>query len=129
MARRKDKRRVSREQLATNVRKHFNGAAVNEIDVVVELVYKSRNKGKNISFSQVIPLNTPLMSNRQGVPHALSTRNLQKDMIQACMQASKHDDPQIYSFYTLFAHFGHDIDDNSLAAYLSVQHLDIPTRT
>ena len=46
MARRKDKRRVSREQLATNVRKHFNGAAVNEIDVVVELVYKSRNKGK-----------------------------------------------------------------------------------
>jgi histone deacetylase complex subunit SAP30 len=46
MARRKDKRRVSREQLATNVRKHFNGAAVNEIDVVVELVYKSRNKGR-----------------------------------------------------------------------------------
>lgn len=46
MARRKDKRRVSKEQLATNVRKHFNGAAVNEIDVVVELVYKSRNKGK-----------------------------------------------------------------------------------
>jgi hypothetical protein len=46
MARRKDKRRVSRDQLATNVRKHFNGAAVNEIDVVVELVYKSRNKGK-----------------------------------------------------------------------------------
>jgi histone deacetylase complex subunit SAP30 len=45
MARRKDKRRVSKEQLATNVRKHFNGAAVNEIDVVVELVYKSRNKG------------------------------------------------------------------------------------
>ena len=46
MARRKDKRRVSKDQLATNVRKHFNGAAVNEIDVVVELVYKSRNKGK-----------------------------------------------------------------------------------
>jgi histone deacetylase complex subunit SAP30 len=45
MARRKDKRRVSKEQLATNVRKHFNSAAVNEIDVVVELVYKSRNKG------------------------------------------------------------------------------------
>lgn len=46
MARRKDKRRVSKDQLATNVRKHFNGAAVNEIDVVVELVYKSRNKDK-----------------------------------------------------------------------------------
>lgn len=46
MARRKEKRRVSKEQLATNVRKHFNGAAVNEIDVVVQLVYKSRNKGE-----------------------------------------------------------------------------------
>lgn len=46
MARRKEKRRVSKDQLATNVRKHFNGAAVNEIDVVVELVYKSKNKDK-----------------------------------------------------------------------------------
>ena len=46
MARKKDKRRVSKEQLATSVRKHFNGAAVSEIDVVVELVYKVRNQGK-----------------------------------------------------------------------------------
>ena len=46
MARKKDKRRVSKEQLATNVRKHFNGAAVSEIDVVVELVYKVRNQGQ-----------------------------------------------------------------------------------
>lgn len=50
MARRKDKRRVSKDQLATNVRKHFNGAAVNEIDVVVELVYKSKNKGKALRW-------------------------------------------------------------------------------
>ena len=54
MARRKDKRRVSREQLATNVRKHFNGAAVNEIDVVVELVYKSRNKGMFLAGDQLL---------------------------------------------------------------------------
>lgn len=46
MARKKDKRRVSKEQLALAVRKHFNGAAVNEIDVVVELVYKIRNQGE-----------------------------------------------------------------------------------
>lgn len=52
MARRKDKRRVSKDQLATNVRKHFNGAAVNEIDVVVELVYKSRNKGMPLAGCQ-----------------------------------------------------------------------------
>lgn len=55
MARRKEKRRVSKEQLATNVRKHFNGAAVNEIDVVVELVYKSRNKGMSrLSGSMIL---------------------------------------------------------------------------
>lgn len=54
MARRKDKRRVSKEQLATNVRKHFNGAAVNEIDVVVELVYKSRNKGMFLAGDQLL---------------------------------------------------------------------------
>jgi len=44
MARKKDKRRTSKEQLALAVRKHFNAAAVNEIDVVVELVYKVRNQ-------------------------------------------------------------------------------------
>ena len=32
------------------VRKNFNAAAVNEIDVVVELVYKVRNKG---TFSSI----------------------------------------------------------------------------
>ena len=45
MARKKEKRRVSKEQLALAVRKNFNGAAVNEIDVVVDLVYKVRNQG------------------------------------------------------------------------------------
>lgn len=45
MARKKEKRRISKEQLALAVRKNFNGAAVSEIDVVVELVYKVRNQG------------------------------------------------------------------------------------
>ncbi|GAB7364802.1 hypothetical protein MBLNU230_g5598t1 [Neophaeotheca triangularis] len=46
MARRKDKRRISKDQLALAVRKNFNSAAVNEIDVVVDLVYKVRNQDK-----------------------------------------------------------------------------------
>lgn len=46
MARRKEKRRVSKEQLALAVRKNFNSAAVSEIDVVVELVYKVRHQGQ-----------------------------------------------------------------------------------
>lgn len=46
MARKRDQRRVSKDQLALAVRKNFNGAAVSEIDVVVELVYKVRNQGE-----------------------------------------------------------------------------------
>lgn len=46
MARKKDKRRVAKDQLALAVRKNFNGAAVNEIDVVVDMVYKVRNQGE-----------------------------------------------------------------------------------
>ena len=47
MARKKENRRISREQLALAVRKNFNAAAVNEIDVVVDLVYKVRNQSKH----------------------------------------------------------------------------------
>ncbi|EME44084.1 hypothetical protein DOTSEDRAFT_71777 [Dothistroma septosporum NZE10] len=46
MVRKKEKRRVSKDQLALAVRKNFNGAAVNEIDVVVDMVYKVRNQDK-----------------------------------------------------------------------------------
>lgn len=45
MARRKDRRRIAKDSLATAVRRHFNGAAVNELDVVVELAYKAKTKG------------------------------------------------------------------------------------
>jgi hypothetical protein len=79
MARRKDKRRVSKDQLATNVRKHFNGAAVNEIDVVVELVYKSRNKGMLLAGYYLLR-STTLTSCRQGIPHALSAWHHQEVM-------------------------------------------------
>lgn len=37
---------MSKDQLATSVRKHFNGAAVSEMEVITELVYKVRNQGK-----------------------------------------------------------------------------------
>lgn len=46
MARKRDQRRVSKDQLALAVRKNFNNAALSEIDVVVELVYKVRNQGE-----------------------------------------------------------------------------------
>lgn len=93
MARRKDKRRVSKDQLATNVRKHFNGAAVNEIDVVVELVYKSRNKGMPLAGLQLLR-NTTLTSCRQGIPHALSTRHHQEVMTNPFYHLFLHETPR-----------------------------------
>ena len=54
MARKKEKRRVSKEQLALAVRKNFNGAAVSEIDVVVELVYKVRNQGMCKPYPSIV---------------------------------------------------------------------------
>jgi hypothetical protein len=51
MARRKEKRRISKEQLALAVRKHFNSAAVSEIDVVCESLYKVKEKGGSLATS------------------------------------------------------------------------------
>src|ERR1700761_7718248 len=47
----KEKRRVSKEQLAMAVRKNFNAAAVNEIDVVVDLLYKVKNQGESAPYT------------------------------------------------------------------------------
>ncbi|KAI9833502.1 MAG: hypothetical protein M1819_003660 [Sarea resinae] len=47
MARRKEKRRVSKETLAMAVRKNFNGLAVQEGDVVVGFLYKVRFQDRN----------------------------------------------------------------------------------
>ncbi|KAF2452723.1 hypothetical protein BDY21DRAFT_367521 [Lineolata rhizophorae] len=46
MAHKKSKRRVSKDQLALAVRKNFNGLAVNENDVIVDVLYKMRTQDK-----------------------------------------------------------------------------------
>ena len=45
MARRKGKTKVSKDQLALAVRKHFNGLAVSETEVIVDMMYKLRSNG------------------------------------------------------------------------------------
>jgi hypothetical protein len=74
MARKKEKRRISKEQLALAVRKNFNGAAVSEIDVVVELVYKVRNQGEcSGSYGPGIAIeNIDSLLSRENVPHAFN---------------------------------------------------------
>jgi hypothetical protein len=46
MARRKEQRRQSKEQLANSVRKHFNSMGIIENEVVVDFLYKVRWQGK-----------------------------------------------------------------------------------
>jgi len=48
MARRKEQRRQSKEQLANTVRKHFNSMGIIENEVVVDFLYKVRHQGKGI---------------------------------------------------------------------------------
>ncbi|KAK5009438.1 hypothetical protein LTR16_005454 [Cryomyces antarcticus] len=57
MARKRDKRRVGKEQLALAVRKNFNGSAVNENEVVVDLLYKVRAQDKSfrVRFAPMKP--------------------------------------------------------------------------
>lgn len=50
MARRKDERRQNKDQLATAVRKHFNGLGIQENDVIVEFLYKVKFQGKHHIF-------------------------------------------------------------------------------
>ncbi len=47
MARRKEERRQSKEQLANSVRKHFNSMGINESEVVVDFLYKVRWQGES----------------------------------------------------------------------------------
>ena len=47
MARRRDQRRQSKEQLANAVRKHFNGLGIQENEVVVDFLYKVKWQGKS----------------------------------------------------------------------------------
>jgi hypothetical protein len=46
MARPKDKRRVSKDNLALAVRKDFNAAGVSEQEVVTAFLYTVHNQGK-----------------------------------------------------------------------------------
>lgn len=45
MVRKKNERRISKEQLATAVRKNFNALAVSESEVIVDLLYKVKMQG------------------------------------------------------------------------------------
>jgi histone deacetylase complex subunit SAP30 len=44
-ARIKSQRRVSKDHLARAVRKNFNAMAVNEVEVIVDMLYKVKTKG------------------------------------------------------------------------------------
>ncbi|KAI9798203.1 MAG: hypothetical protein M1833_004952 [Piccolia ochrophora] len=46
MARRREQRRVNKDQLAMAVRKNFNGLAIQEGDVVVDFLYKVKWQGR-----------------------------------------------------------------------------------
>ncbi|KAB2576752.1 hypothetical protein DIS24_g6299 [Lasiodiplodia hormozganensis] len=46
MVRKKNERRISKEQLATAVRKNFNALAVSESEVIVDLLYKVKMQDK-----------------------------------------------------------------------------------
>ncbi|KAF2237062.1 hypothetical protein EV356DRAFT_574591 [Viridothelium virens] len=47
MARRKVKTKIDKDQLALAVRKHFNGLAVSEPEVIVDMMYKIRSNEKS----------------------------------------------------------------------------------
>jgi len=48
MARHKQERRQSKEQLANAVRKHFNSMGIIENEVIVDFLYKVRWQGMNL---------------------------------------------------------------------------------
>jgi histone deacetylase complex subunit SAP30 len=50
MARRKEQRRQSKEQLANSVRKHFNSMGIIENEVVVDFLYKVRWQGESMEY-------------------------------------------------------------------------------
>jgi histone deacetylase complex subunit SAP30 len=52
MARKKDKRRVKKEQLALAVRKNFNAQAVTETNCIVDWIYTVKNQGTSAHTSR-----------------------------------------------------------------------------
>jgi len=57
--RKKSQRKVTKDQLALAVRKNFNGAAVNEVNVAVDLLYKVKNQNKAFRM-RANPVKTPV---------------------------------------------------------------------
>lgn len=57
MARRRDQRRQSKDQLANAVRKHFNGLGIQENEVIVDFLYKVKWQGEfvPVRFVRSIP--------------------------------------------------------------------------
>jgi len=53
MCRKKQKRKVGKEQLALAVRKNFNAAAVSEVEVMVGLLYKVRHQGMSWCTNEI----------------------------------------------------------------------------
>jgi hypothetical protein len=45
MARPRDQRRQSKEELGTAIRKHFNGLGIHENEVIVDFLYKVKWQG------------------------------------------------------------------------------------
>lgn len=46
MMKQRERKKIPKEQLALAVRKHSNGLAVNESDVLVDFIYAVRNQGR-----------------------------------------------------------------------------------
>jgi len=58
MARKRQQRKVGKDQLALAVRKNFNSAAVNEVNVAVDLLYKIRHQGGSRCVSEDVRILT-----------------------------------------------------------------------
>jgi len=54
MARKRRDRKVAKDQLALAVRKNFNDAAVNEVQVAVDMLYKIRHQGKLLRRTTIV---------------------------------------------------------------------------
>lgn len=46
MVKKREKRKVGKNNLALSVRKHFNGLAINESEVIVDFLYKIKSEGQ-----------------------------------------------------------------------------------
>lgn len=76
MARRKEQRRQSKEQLATTIRKHFNGQGIQENDAVVEFLYKTKFQGM-LAFDNALTIEQELISIRKSFSNAIPSSTIE----------------------------------------------------